>query len=957
MSEFGCNATAIVDIKAHIDDNLGSHLMFALAALHRQGQEIKALREELAEYKAKDGISITKDGETPTPKPDTAPTSPTSPTPTTPLPDAENAPRRTATPPSDDIDAIKRQIRERSASSMDDLDGSSKGSGKGGKSDLDLPPSTALEIGLKMVSALPSEAQPLYSKLVNKPQLMLESLVMNQRFDCLRSLFEFIPGVFREEMFFDYARKALDFVSVNYEAQIRVGLEPIRGPVQSSSASNEPIMLTGDSSYDEEVRKRHSFPEPKPNVDLALQLLTFCDEIHTAYWTVQLCESFDGYVTGFVSGDLNQRIVEALIRMLQFGKVLFLKHPVEAHSGIIELCESFLAHLDIMLRIVQSKKPLQVQMADFSDPHKARALRDKLIEHLQFEVARDLCLRTNGSADVVTVAWALQFLRQAKYAEARQMLQHILSPAARTSGTSTSSSNTPGSHLSANVGPHRRRNSASTPMQVRSNVDTQMIVDNIVQILDPPKPVIPSSSSSSNLVTRSPSGPLSKTDMIDRRKSAHPALLRASTTSHLNAPQTGSPSQSPLGLVSDSALKPSITASATSSPLRFTVDLSGQNASSSNSSTSSDSQRAESSLSPALEECLYYLEQFGSHASLLKFCMKHTLIERAVQHIFEHQVDIDVFMDKLVVPCSDNSLLSELKTCFERVDPNLTRSRSYIIATCKYLNEQKAFKTLVSFQVFMKDHVRAALTCIRVFMDTSDAAHRVKCLELAKSYFEEALKEQTEGASLDPDPSSAPVMTSANISSYIMKIDIQMEVLKAFAPLLPKMPSIADYTLFGPPVQRTTLTSILLVHKLGLGLRVLSDTIKREDWPLIFTNAGSYAARNLTHSQMTQLNKDIVDAGADSEWSDLMLKAEVEVYGMEKKDMAAAERLAKTISHPKVRCMALIDSGKLKTAYLEAVKVSDPISLIALISARAQSDNDQSVLKLCKNFMDQHGSK
>lgn len=941
MSEFGCNATAISDIREHIADDLASHMIFALSAIAQQSLVIKRLQSEVEELK---GRPVPREEEGVTPKPEDVVAGPT--------PGFEVQPAPLPAP-NNDIDAIKRQIRERtsSGSSIQSEFDSPKGSLKGSlKGDFDLPPSTALDIGLKLVSVLPAEAQPTYSKLVNKPQLMIESLVMNERFDCLRPLFEFMPGVFREDVFFNYAKKALDLVSVNYEAQIRVGLEPIRGPMQSSSASNEATLLTGDVAYDEELRKKHSFSGQKPNVDLALQLLTYCDEIQTAYWTVQLSESFDGHVTGFVSGELNQRTVESLIRMLQFGKVLFLKHPVEAHSGIIELCETFLDHLDIMLRIVQSKKPLQVQMADFSDPHKSRALRDKLIELMQFEIARDLCLRTNGSADVVTVAWALQDIRQGRYQEARQMLQHILTPASRVPNTSSSSSTASNTHSN---GIHRRKNSASTPMQPRGNVDTQMVVDNIVQILDPPK-LAPNAS---NALPRALSGQLSKAEMIDRRKSAHPALSRSTTASGLGSPSSTSSSPSPLAFSGELPNKSSITASATNSPLRFTIDPNLPGSPSLALSSSSSQENPENALTPALEECLYYLGQFGSHASLLKFCMKHTLIDRAVRHAFEHQVDIEVFMDKLVIPCSDNSLLSELKNAFERVDPKLTRSRSYIIATCKYLNEQKAFKTLVSFQVYMRDFVRAALTCIRVFMDTTDAVHRVKCLELAKSYFEDAMKDETDTASIESDSSSAPVMSTANMASYIMKIDIQMEVLKALGPLLPKMPSIAEYTLFGPPIQRTTITSVLLVNKLGLGLRVLSDTIKREDWPIVFTNAGAYAARQLSHTQMTQLNKDIKDAGADSEWLDLMLKAEAEVYGTEKKDQTIAERLAKSIAHPKVRCMALIDSGKLKSAYLEAVKLSDPQSLIALISTRAQSDNDQSVLKLCKNFMEQNGSR
>jgi hypothetical protein len=845
--------------------------------------------------------------------------------------------------------------------------------------------STSLEIGLKLVSALPADAQRLYSRLVSKPQLMLESLLLARRFDCLQALYDFMPSVFaKEELFFRYARKALSYSSTNYESQIKVGLETIRGPIQVASsgpdadgnledASN--FVLTGDEDYDNALRRKHEYPDV-PNSDLAIQILSFCPEIKVAYWTIQLCESFDGFVTGFVALHTNIRVSESLRKMLNYGKVLFLKHPVEAHSGIVELVDSFLAQLDLMISIVNSKKPIQVQLADFSDSNKARSLRDKLLELGEFEIARDLCLRTNTPAEVVSVAWALQHLRNGKFPEARQLLLQMLQPAQRalpsaglnhssdsvipspssnslpsinttgatsstqssqsssTSGTNTTLAQSSSSSSLTIANRSRKYSSPLPPNHPSRNIDTFMVVDNIVQILDPsatasagPTPALARSGSGALSRGRSGSGGSGSSDQLsaaDKRK----------TVAFISAPLKSSSSDLTRAAVNPAQLRMTMDplAAATSIPKPVSTEL-----------------------TLAIQECLFYLERFGSTTSLLKFYLKHTLIERACALVVDNKLEPEVFLERLVVPCSDNSLLSELKNAFEKVDPALTRSQPYLLATCKYLNEQKAFKTLVTFQTFMKDYVRAALTCIRVFMDTTDYNGKLKCLEIAKDYFGVALK------NAESDPST--VMSINDMSSYMLKIDIQLEVLKVLTPMISKLDvllkitNLAEYSLFGPPVQRSTIAWLLLVYRLDLGLRVLTDTIKREEWPAVFTNAGIHAARHLPLPQASQLIDDIKAAGADSEWQDLVLKAETEVLAREKKDLKTAEKFAKMISHPKLRCIALIDAGKLKSAYLEAVKLEDPLALLALILPRAEKDGDQSVVKLCTNFVTQHTNK
>jgi hypothetical protein len=102
-----------------------------------------------------------------------------------------------------------------------------------------------------------------------------------------------------------------------------------------------------------------------------------------------------------------------------------------------------------------------------------------------------------------------------------------------------------------------------------------------------------------------------------------------------------------------------------------------------------------------------------------KLVRKHTLFISLILWI-----GLSVFVS---VSCSKWPFLH-----FFILDPTLESFHDYLLAACKYFNQQKAFKTLVTFQIFMKDYVRAGLTCIKIFLDTLDHTYKLKCLEVAK---------------------------------------------------------------------------------------------------------------------------------------------------------------------------------------------------------------------------------
>jgi hypothetical protein len=123
--------------------------------------------------------------------------------------------------------------------------------------------------------------------------------------------------------------------------------------------------------------------------------------------------------------------------------------------------------------------------------------------------------------------------------------------------------------------------------------------------------------------------------------------------------------------------------------------------------------------------------------------------------------------------------------------------------------------------------------------------------------------------------------------SDVDRINVQIEILQWIGPRLASdplllafaklQPSFDQYTLFGPQNQRQVLAWTLLVANTLLGLRIVSDVLKREDWRDTFRTASFYAVRNLNPSQLNEYLRIIKSASSD-EWFDVVISPVIEVY-------------------------------------------------------------------------------
>eukprot|EP00029_Vermamoeba_vermiformis_P001872 TRINITY_DN1209_c0_g1_i2.p1 TRINITY_DN1209_c0_g1~~TRINITY_DN1209_c0_g1_i2.p1 ORF type:complete len:998 (-),score=312.73 TRINITY_DN1209_c0_g1_i2:110-3103(-) len=581
----------------------------------------------------------------------------------------------------------------------------------------------SIETGIKILMHLPSEMQTKYSKLIGRPLAIVENLLIDEKIEYAGKLIELLGHPKSEDLLHLYIKKALTVDSEGQTLDARV-------------------TLTGDYQTDLLLRTNFRYLRA-PDVKLAKAMLDLLSDKHkAAYYCLELYQLYQSDYT--YSPNVNHvtaiKLMDALRELLMYAKLQFVKSADSLNSGTAELCDSFVSHVDLFVSIVRAQAHVTVQLADFSESHKARKLRDKLIVEEKFEVARDVAVICGVEVDVVWVAWGLHRLRAGQYSAARDAFALCLNAAESKKGSSFALPK-------------------KSPTVNKSSIDTARVVDGIVAILD-------------------------------------------------TSPQLSLPSSH-----DDVALDSSLTAD-----LRSSAPDSAKNRPA---NTSKDSQLRQ-------QECIFYLERYGNTHSLLSYYLKHKLLEKACRHVIDRVLSHAIFVEYIVEHCLRMSLLPELKQILKKIDPNMEVTKPYLLAACKYFNQKKAFKTLVTFQVFMKDYLRAGLTCIKIFMETLDPQYKLKCLEVAKGYFEEGLKLRQQlalkGVKVSAEVSNE-VLQESDVNKYLNRIDLQLELLQFLMPRYKDIPleGFEQFTLFGNQQQRQALAEYVILHDVDLGLDVIDD--------------------------------------------------------------------------------------------------------------------------------------
>lgn len=265
---------------------------------------------------------------------------------------------------------------------------------------------------LQLLQEVSERMQPHFQKLLRKPELIVESLLMNARVDLLKKFLEDFPEYRHDELILRYVRKALALPTEPPEAH----LEALDASEPLPEGLGGAWCLTC-SPRDAEIRRRHRFVEA-PSSILAERILNLCsDRPENAAKCFGLCDELSlqlyDLTTGCSAAGVSTKLSSFLIRRLL--SYLLTKFQ----GGEVQRLQQSLQNLDFMPELWHVLG--RVGLRQLCDPVAAASLRDTLIAEDHLTLALELCGRCDQvSADPVREARAMALQRLSRFAEARQ---------------------------------------------------------------------------------------------------------------------------------------------------------------------------------------------------------------------------------------------------------------------------------------------------------------------------------------------------------------------------------------------------------------------------------------------------------------------------------------------------------------------------------------------------------
>ncbi|HLD77416.1 MAG TPA: hypothetical protein VJB16_00160, partial [archaeon] len=267
---------------------------------------------------------------------------------------------------------------------------------------------TAKERGIRLCMLLSAELQGVYYPILDKPHLIVESLIMSRHVDIVGMVLRNLPELRNDELLVRYAGKALEVPDTHGEDQF----------------APDHWLLTGDVLSDDETRSMHFFPAA-PCARLAKELLYLCgDSLFAGRACLQLCDGLSKSLIGD-SVDSRAQAIALILEMVKFAKLLFARDG--DHGDEVSLCDEELEHLEVLEHIVEAKGSLAgYSLLDLRDKQKVFTLCDRLIEDDRMQLASELAKKCGVPADMILGELALSLLDLGLYAEAKAELQTVL---------------------------------------------------------------------------------------------------------------------------------------------------------------------------------------------------------------------------------------------------------------------------------------------------------------------------------------------------------------------------------------------------------------------------------------------------------------------------------------------------------------------------------------------------
>ncbi|XP_068802326.1 zinc finger FYVE domain-containing protein 26 isoform X3 [Struthio camelus] len=368
------------------------------------------------------------------------------------------------------------------------------------------------------------------------------------------------------------------------------------------------------------------------------------------------------------------------------------------------------------------------------------------------------------------------------------------------------------------------------------------------------------------------------------------------------------------------------------------------------------------------QECLFYLHSYGTNLAIISFYMRHDCMREALLHLLNKESPPEVFIEGIFVPSYESGKLHMLENLLETIDPGLESWGIYLIAACKHLQRKNYYHILYELQQFMKDHVRAAMTCIRFFThgakSYTELGGKQTWLLKIKDHLKVYLQEVSRSSGRKKMVFTfRKKMSATDVSRHINTVELQMEVTKFLhrceSSGTSQMTDSSLPTLFGNNNMKMDVAcKVMLEGKnieegFGIAFRVL------QDFQLEATEVYSKVAKQLVkqqkYSEIRQLLKCVSESGvaAKNDGDNIIISCLNEFKNIPAEDL---DNLIQDMDSDENKIQAYLMCNKLRSAYLVSVRQENTraVQLVQHVQQLAEDSGDDVVQAICAQWLSVH---
>ncbi|XP_033003272.1 zinc finger FYVE domain-containing protein 26 isoform X2 [Lacerta agilis] len=371
------------------------------------------------------------------------------------------------------------------------------------------------------------------------------------------------------------------------------------------------------------------------------------------------------------------------------------------------------------------------------------------------------------------------------------------------------------------------------------------------------------------------------------------------------------------------------------------------------------------------QECLFYLHNYGTNLAIIRFYMRHDCMREALLHLLNKESPQEVFIEGILIPSYTSGKLHMLENLLETIDPGLASWGTYLIAACKHLQKKNYYHILYELQQFMKDQVRAAMTCIRFFTHNAksyaELGERHTWLLKVKDHLKVYLQEVSRSSGRKKVTCTfRKKMSAPEVSRHINTVELQLEVtrflhrcekLGASSLTVSSVP-----TLFGNNQMKMEVAcKVMLEGKnieegFGIAFRVLQDfQLEAAD---VYIKVARQLVKQQKYSEIRQLLKCIKESGAEDkiDGDNVLLNCLDDSDSIPAEDL---DDLIQDMDSDENKIQAYLRCHKLRSAYLVSVRQENAraVQLVLHVRQLAEDSGEDVVQAICSQWLSVHHTK